>query len=287
MIIDSHTHVISSDEERYPLRPLGLDQGTGSERRPAAWYRDLPISAERLLELMQGSAVSRALLVQAVGAYGFDNAYCVDAAGAHRDRLSSVCAVDVAGDPDPAETLRAWAKRGARGVRLFTVTTPEGQWLDEPIAEPVWRCAAELGMPVVVTLLARQIPRLANALRRHRDVQVALDHCGFPDVRGGAPYPRLDALLALAEHDNLRLKVTSHVLGQALRDHGDPGSLVQHLARRFGASRLMWGSDYPQTHFRDYPGLVELGVRAADGLSARDRDAFLCGTAVELWPELA
>ena len=287
MIVDSHTHVVSRDEARYPLSPAGLDQGTGTERRPAAWYREVPVTAEELLERMDAAGVARAVLVQAVGAYSYDNEYAVDSAAAHHDRLASVCSVDVAGDPDAAATLCRWVAGGARGVRLFTVTQPEGQWLDEAIAEPVWRCAADLNMPVVVTILARQLDKLRNALRRHPDVPVALDHCGFPDLRGGPPFARVDGLLALADLSNLRLKVTSHVLGQALRGGVEPAEFVLHLAKRFGADRLLWGSDYSQTHFRDYAGLVELARQAAEGLSEADRAAFLGRTALELWPELA
>jgi len=287
MIVDTHVHVVSPDEERYLLCPAGIDQGTGAERRPAAWYRDVPISTERLLELMAATGVERALLVQAMGAYSYDNRYAVDSAARYPDRFSSVCIVDVESEPQPAATLRDLVeKRGARGVRLFTVTQPEGQWLDQQVAEPVWECAASLGLPVVVTILARQIPKLVSVLRRFPALPVALDHCGFPDLRGGSPYARAQALFELADLDNLRLKVSSLVLGQLLRAGDEPRAFVKYLAERFGAARLMWGSDYSQTHFRDYAGLVELGRDAASGLSSRDQEAFLGASALEMWPEL-
>ena len=54
----------------------------------------------------------------------------------------------------------------------------------------------------------------------------------------------------------------------------------------FGAERLVWGSDYPQTHDRSYAALVELGRDACAGLPAADRDRFLGGNALRLWPEL-
>jgi predicted TIM-barrel fold metal-dependent hydrolase len=137
-----------------------------------------------------------------------------------------------------------------------------------------------------VTILARQIPKLGNALRRFPQATVALDHCGFPDLRDGPPFARAQALFDLASFDNLRVKVTSLVLGQVERAGGSPRDFVKYLAERFGAARLMWGSDYSQTHFRDYAGLVRLGHEAASSLQAKDREAFLGGTALEIWPEL-
>jgi predicted TIM-barrel fold metal-dependent hydrolase len=287
VIVDAHTHVIAPDEARYPLDPYGLDQGVGAERTQAAWFRDVPASAERLLDLMDAAGVAAALLVQAMGAYSYDNAYAVDAARAHPKRLASVVIVDPTRDDAPA-TLRHWVRDGgARGVRLFTVTNPEATWLDQPAGLRLWEEAQRLGIPVVVTILARQIAKLANALRRFPDASVALDHCGFPDLRGGPPYERASALLELAVFPNLRLKVTTHVLRLAEKDPAGPAGCVDHLTRCFGASRLLWGSDYSQTHDRSYAEMVALARCAAANLDDAGRARFLGGTALELWPELA
>jgi predicted TIM-barrel fold metal-dependent hydrolase len=286
VIVDSHTHVVAPDQRRYPLVPYGLDQGVGAERKQAAWFRDVPVSAEDLLGSMDQAGVAAALLVQGVGAYSYDNSYTVDAVGVAPGRFASVVCVDPL-QPDAAGTLRTLVEqRGARGVRLFTVTNPESTWLDEDVGSTLWDEARRLEIPVIVTILARQIPKLANALRRFADLPVALDHCGFPDLRGGPPYERARALDDLAAFPNLRLKVTTHVLRLAEKDPAGPAAFVEHLASSFGAARLAWGSDYPQTHDRSYADMVQLARRACAGLGEGDRARFLGGTACELWPEL-
>lgn len=287
MLVDSHTHVVASDQARYPLTPLGLDQGVGAERKQAAWFHDVPASTEKLLGLMDEAGVGAALLVQGVGAYSYDNSYAADAARAHPERLASVVCIDPTAAAAP-ETLRHWVReRGARGVRLFTVTNPESTWLDEPRGAALWEEAQALGIPVVVTILSRQIPKLANALRRFPEIPVALDHCGFPDLRGGPPYERAATLLDLAAFANLRLKVTTHVLRLAEKDESGPAAFVEHLAKHFGADRLLWGSDYSQTHDRSYADMVALARRASAGLGDAGQARFLGGTALALWPELA
>jgi L-fuconolactonase len=287
VIVDSHTHVIAPDESRYPLAPLGLDQGVGAERKQAVWFRDVPVSGEKLLALMDEAGVAAALLVQAMGAYSWDNRYVVDAARAEPRRLASVVAVDPR-EVDAAAELRRLVREGAaRGVRLFTVTSPEATWLDEPAGFRMLAEAESLGIPVVVTILSRQIAKLERALRRFPGVAMALDHCGFPDLRGGPPYEKAAGLLGLAELPNLRLKVTTHVLRLAEKDAAGPAAWVDWLARHFGAERLLWGSDYSQTHDRGYAEMVDLAQRSCVGLSEADRMRFLGGTALELWPELA
>jgi L-fuconolactonase len=286
VIVDSHTHVVAPDQSRYPLQPYGLDQGVGAERKQAAWFHDVPVSAEDLLARMDEAGVDAALLVQGVGAYSYDNAYAVDAARIAPSRLASVVCVDPLAD-DATRTLRTLVEqRGARGVRLFTVTNPESTWLDEDAGIALWEESRRLGIPVVVTILARQIPKLANALRRFPDLPVALDHCGFPDLRGGPPYERAGALFELAALPNLRLKVTTHVLRLAEKDPAGPAAFVERLAATYGGARLAWGSDYPQTHDRGYADMVQLARVACAGLGDTDRARFLGGTALELWPEL-
>jgi predicted TIM-barrel fold metal-dependent hydrolase len=173
-----------------------------------------------------------------------------------------------------------------RGVRLFTIGNPEATWLDAPAGFRVWEEAGRLGIPVVVTILSRQLPKLRNALRRFPEIPVALDHCGFPDLRGGAPFAKAQGLFELVEFPNLHLKVTSHVLEHVEADAAGPEGFVELLAQRFGAQRLLWGSDYPQTHDRTYSEFVALAQRAAARLSASDGEAFLGETALRMWPEL-
>jgi predicted TIM-barrel fold metal-dependent hydrolase len=269
LVVDTHTHVVSDDEDAYPLHPRDL---TG------AWYREDPCSVERLLSLMDASGVDRVVLVQGMSAYGTDNSYTHDSARRHPDRCTSVAFIDLRA-PDPEVELRRLVEvegmRGLRWVSLF-----DGQSLEEPAA--VWDAIAELGIPVVVTILADALPGLADAIPRLPAVPLALDHCGFADFAAGVP----DELAELARFPNLHLKVSSNVLESA-EPHGDVRDLVGDLAARFGAGRLMWGSDYSQTHDRPYPELVARQRHAASRLPDADRESYLGGTALRLWPELA
>jgi predicted TIM-barrel fold metal-dependent hydrolase len=273
LIVDTHTHVISDDLETYPLSPAGL---------PGAWYREAPHTAPMLLEGMDAAGVERAVLVQGVGAYSYDNRYAADAAARYPDRFWSACAVDVDGD-DPVAELDHWVgDRGMHGVRMFALSRDDTSWLDDPRTFPLWERAAELGAHVIVTILYHQIPKLRSVLRQFPDTEVSLDHCAFPPLTR-APWTEARALFELAEHPNLYLKVSTNVL-DAVREAGsDPAQGVEALVDRFGGSRLMWGSDFCQTHDRSYSELVEFGRAAFAGLAPLDRDRCLGGTAAELW----
>jgi L-fuconolactonase len=275
MIVDTHVHVVARDEAHFPLRPSGV----GSE-----WFREHPVDAQEYLDIATAAGVDRAVLVQAHGAYGSDNAYVLDALTVAPDRFVGVVIVEPA-DPDaPAHLRELAAVPGCQGVRLFGIGATEPVWFDGDAGEALWDVAVEVDLRVVATLLTPELPRLATMLTRHPGLPVVLDHCGFPDVHDGPPFSGAAPLLALADHPGLHLKVTSHVLEGA---GAHAAAFVELLVDRFGAERLVWGSDYPQTHDRSYAELVALGQAACAGLHASDRARVLGENALRLWPALA
>lgn len=266
--IDTHVHVISDDVDTYPLSSEGEDD---------AWYRVAPCSVERLLELMADAEVDAAVLVQGVSAYGTDNRYTADCARRFPDQFASVGCVDLAGD-DPGEAVRDLvAEEEMGGIRWWGLG-------DVGLAEPhaVWGTAFSLGVPMVVTILPDRLAELAETVSTIPPIPIALDHCGFADFSRGVP----PELRALAATPTMHLKVSTIVLDQ-MGEHGDVREAVAELTAVFGSSRLMWGSDWSQTHDRPYPELAAYVRDAASNLSADDRDALLGGTAATLWPELA
>ncbi|MGH7287964.1 MAG: amidohydrolase family protein [Myxococcota bacterium] len=270
-VVDTHVHVVADDLAAYPLSPRPLS---------GEWYREAPCSAERLIGLMDEAGVARAVLVQPVGAYSFDNRYAADSAVRFPERFAGVCSVDPDG-ADPLAELTHWiVERGMRGVRLLALSRGSS-WLAEPRSFPLFERAAELGAHVVVTIFAHQLPELRAVCERFPGVKVSLDHCGFPEL-AKEPWREASSLFALAELPNLHCKLTTHVLDRAARQ-GDPRSFVRALVDHFGARRVMWGSDFSQTHDRPYAELVRLGREAFAGLAVHEQTDCLGGTAVRMW----
>jgi L-fuconolactonase len=278
LVVDSHTHVASPDTDRYPLAPPG---GGGLGR---AWWTGGDCSAAALIAAMDGAGVDRAVVVQAVGPYGYDCRYAVDAVAAHPERLALVGAVDMAG-PEPAAALAdlAAAAPALRGVRVFGVDGSPPTWLTDGRAASVWRLAGELGCSVVATLFAGDLPALRPLVEAAPGVPVAVDHAGFPDLAGGPPYAGLAPLLGLADLDAVTVKVSSHLFLDARAGGGDPADVVDCLAQAFGAERLAWGSDHPQTAGLTYSQMLDLARHAVRRLPRSAAGAVLHDTASGLW----
>jgi len=275
-LVDTHTHVVASDVERYPLSPAAL---------PGAWFREAPHSVEQLIERMDATGVERAVLVQGVGAYSYDNSYVADCAERFSDRVWSACCIDVLAQ-DALERLDYWVgERGMGGVRLFALSRDGNSWLDDPATFPIWERAAGLGAHVIVTILYPQLGQLGRVLTRFPEIPVSLDHCAFAPL---GPDPRSDApgLFSLADRPNLHLKVSTNVLDGVHALGGRPAAAVESLVAAFGAERVMWGSDFCQTHDRPYSELVALAHESFSGLGERDRDLCLAEPARRLWAAL-
>lgn len=272
-VVDTHVHVVSPDATRYPRRPYG----------DSAWIDAYAGDAGEYAALMAANGVGWAVLVQAVGAYTDDNRYCIDAARADPARFTAVAYVDLHGD-DPVAALERWATAGAHGVRIVVAAGENPVRATDPkVADCIAR-AGELDVRVLLTTLADGMADVAGLLERFPGVPFAIDHCGFPDLTGGPPYPRAGALFALAALPTVQCKVSTNALDCARRAGGDPRDFVAALAGSFGPSRLQWGSDWSHTHDRPFDQLVSEAHAAFSVLDPRDREWPLGRAALGFWP---
>jgi len=279
-VIDVHPHVIADDAGRYPLAPLGGNQSD--------WSRERPVSFERMIAAMDEAGVSKSALVQASTCYGYDNNYLADAVAARPERFIGVFSVDVF-RPDAAERIAHWTGRGLAGLRVFiaghTAAAKDAR-LDDPRSFPAWEAAGELGIPVCVQLRAAGLPQLEAVLARFPRVRIMLDHMARPAVEDGPPYDAAASLFALARHENLFLKLTTHNVRESRRGKATPESFFARVAAEFGASRIAWGSNFPASE-GTLPGLLAEARSALASLPEADRDWIFSRTASSFYPALA
>ncbi len=276
MIVDTHVHVVSNDQQKYPRK---VTPGASGE-----WVRDM--TAETLLSLNVQAGIDKTVLVQTYSAYKYDNSYAADCAAKYPGRFLSVCILDPTRSDTP-DQLTYWVKRrGMRGMRLFTTTETEGTWLDDPRTFSLWERAALLGIPICIMALFHQIPRVCSVLERFPNVTVALDHLAVPRLSAGSPYDSVQPLFELIRFPNLYLKFSSVNLYSARRGKSTPKEFFTRLIDRFGARRLMWGSNFPATYDRSLRDQFDLARQELSFLPQEDQRWIFGETALMLWPML-
>lgn len=280
MLVDSHTHVACGDNPRFPANPSGV---------ASEWWKDGG-SVDDLMSDLVANDVAKAVVVQAIGAYGYDCSCALASVAEHRDRLTFVGSIDMSASDPVASLTDLVSEADAHGIRiaglrLFAAGGGDPVWLSDGRMGAIIAAATAHDITVVPTLFSRHLDALCAALDTCPDAVVALDHCAFPDMAEGGRTSGHESLLQLARFPNVSLKVTSYVLEMADRDDHDPAPYVETLVEAFGTDRLCWGSDHPQDQRHSYAEKVALARTATRNLTVIERDAFFATTALRLfWP---
>lgn len=252
-----------------------------------AWYEPV----ESLLAQMARNGVAGAALIQIQGE--FDNDYQFACAAQYPDKFASVVLLATEA-PAAVATLERLAAQGASGVRFNATTRSAG---DDPLA--LWRAAERLGLPVSCAGSAATFsaPEFADLIAAVPNLPIVIEHLGSlskPDADEAEGVAR-QKVFPLARFPNTYIKITG--LGEfcqraipVVAPFPFVRPLPDYLARAyaaFGASRMMWGSDYPPVSGREgYTNALRLTMAelaAIPGYSDADQEEIFGGTALRVF----
>jgi L-fuconolactonase len=247
---------------------------------------------ESILYQMEHNGISQAVIIQARGQC--DNTYQQNCLRRFPGRFASVVAVDVR-QPDVAKTLEALVKDGATGIRLrFAEASPGADKF------ALWRVAASLGIAASCVATSAQFAsaefeELAASLPQ---MPLVLEHLGgsaWPEDEEHSRAARMQLFEKLSRLPNVYLKIPgvgellerrdpSAAEGEWLFEHAPPVTVFHEALRRFGASRLMWGSDYPPVGGREgYANALKWSRAQFQHLPKSDQDLIFGGVARQVF----
>jgi predicted TIM-barrel fold metal-dependent hydrolase len=270
LIIDTHAHIYSPDEKKYPPidKPLRPPGGKGS--------------LEDLRRESQAAGVRAVCAIQTSTFYRFDNRYICDSSKANPDWVAGVCTLDPDDPRSPVYLQEFVREYGVKGMR--SIPARDGR-LDHTGVEALWKTALDLGIVINVLIGRNKAAEAEALLGRFPKLRVVLDHCLNP--KAGA---ELDATLArvlrLSRHKNLHAKLTFVPTGSKekypCRDMHDA---CMKVVEAFGPERCVWGSDFPCELWVPnvtYAEHVRIFMHELP-LSDSARREILGGTANRLW----
>jgi L-fuconolactonase len=173
--------------------------------------------------------------------------------------------------------------KGVRPVRDDNATIA---WMLDARLDRGVRALTEAGLALDVLVQNwREIGLATELARRHPQARIVLDHCGKPDIAGGAFAPWADDIAALAGLPNVACKL-SGLMNCAKADAGpaDIRPYAAHAIERFGPQRVLWGSDWPPLALAStYARWKQVSDLLLSDLSGDDRAAILGGTAARVY----
>ena len=261
--IDSHAHVF---RRGLPLAPV---------RRHAPDYDALLAD---YLALLDAHAVSHAVLVQP-SFLGTDNRFLLDALRVCPQRLRGVAMIEPTAGEDELALL---AEAGVCGIRLNLVGLPipdfaraEWQGLFARVRALDWHVE-----------LHRESRDLASAAEPVLDAgcKLVVDHFGRPEVAQGAGDEGFDWLLRASISGRVWVKLAAAYRSWPEERGTAAREAAQALLQAFGAGRLVWGSDWPNTQHQEVADYASTHAALADWVpDAAERQRILVDTPSRLF----
>ena len=279
-IIDIHPHIISKDEKKYPITPLG--------GKRSVWSSERPIDFEKLVSSMNEAGVDKAAIVHSSTTYGYDNSYIVDSIATQPKRFTGVGAVDFAA-PDAPEKIRHWHGKRVTGLRIFSAGSTfekQADTLDDPQTFKAWETCEALKIPVVTQLRREGLHMLYTLIRRFPKVKIVVDHLMHAPRGDQPPYDRCAFLFELAKYPNVYFKLSTNNVRHSREGGATPETFFPKLVKEIPSNRIAWGSNYPASK-GSLKEMVDEAKSALSCLKQSDQDWIFAKTAQSLYPALA
>lgn len=271
-IIDAQVHAYERD---HPGRPwAGVLHGPPE------------VTGDDMVKAMDAVGVDGAILVSIYAMYRFDGSYAVSVRRAHPTRFAIVKPVDTR-DPAAEEIVADWARTdGAVAVRIM-MNQDVPQDPADPGVNRVIAAAGRHGLPVNLLCWGR-LAEVGALAARHPGTRLVIDHLGlqqpFEPPVPPQPFAELPALLKLAAHENIAVKVSGAcTLSHRPFPYADIWDPLARIFDAFGLDRCMWGTDWTRaTAFLTYAQGVD-AFRATDRLTDAERSVLMGGTAEKVY----
>lgn len=269
MRLDAHLHIWSLARGDYDW----LDPESG------VLYRDF--TAVDAAAVLASRGIDGAILVQAAPTVA-ETDFLIETAEREPWAKAVVGWADLA-DPD---AVRAMAARPMlRGLRPMLQDMAQRDWILEPSLEAGLAVMAEDGIVFEALIRPDQLPAISTLADRHPGLTIVIDHAAKPAIGtvGAASWEH--AIAEAARRPNVHVKL-SGLLTEALPGADDDmvAPYAAHLLERFGAARILWGSDWPVlTTASDYTAWLAMAERLTRSLSSADHDAIFGGNAARLY----
>ena len=232
-----------------------------------------------LAPLMAASGVARTVLVQAADTTA-ETDYLLSLAAEHDSIAGVVGWIDLSRRESIA-TLEAWALEPKfKSVRPMLQDLPQTDWIAHAPHPDVVRALVRLGLRFDALVKPPHLNALLRFVQAWPDLPVVIDHAAKPQLAQGWHAEWAEGwkrdMAALAAQPQVSCKFSGLLTEMQARQRVDARALLRPvwdtLLQRFGAQRVMWGSDWPVlTLAGDYAGWAALAGSFIGELSASEQ----------------
>ncbi len=235
-IIDSHQHFWNLDLVEY------------SWLVPAYGPLYRSYGPQELAPQLEAAGVSKTVTVQAANSYD-DTNYMLRQADAFDWIAGVVGWVPLTNPREAGPMLERYAKHPKFvGMRHLIHEEQDPRWLQQPLVLESLALLAERGLTFdAVPVTAEQLENVPIVAAAVPDLKIVIDHLAKPPIKDKGWQPWADLIARCAQHPNVYAKL-SGLNTAADWDRWSAADLQPYIdfaIEKFGADRLMFGSDWP------------------------------------------
>jgi L-fuconolactonase len=246
-----------------------------------------PYAPQDLAPLLEARRVDRTVLVQAAATVE-ETEYMLGLADATPSVAGVVGWVDFERPEHLAQLERLAGHPKFKGVRPMIQDIPDVDWMLRDDVQWGYAALEDLDLSFDALGFPRHLENFLTILTRHPKMRTVVDHCMKPQVAdhtGDSFRHWADGMSAIARETGAFCKLSGLVTEAG--EGWQPEALkpyAHHVLEVFGASRVMWGSDWPVVRLRcEYERWHETAQLLTQELSAEEKDRVFGGTAAEFY----
>lgn len=264
-VVDTHLHCFA-----------GKDSATFPYHANAPYRPEAPATPERLIELMSGAGVDRAIVVHPEP-YQDDHRYLEHCLEVGKGKLKGTCLFFAGRDEGMNDLVKRLPIVAARIHAYAPERLPP---FGKPELRALWKRIADLGIMVQLHFEPRYAPGFEPLIKEFPETKVIIDHLGRP--LQGTPEEHA-VVVAWGKLKNTVIKL-SVFQPDTQYPHRNIAPAIRQLADAFGPDRMIYGGGYDEKATAEsYRATREKARAFIAHLPADDQAKVLGGTAMRLF----
>ncbi|MDN4525078.1 amidohydrolase family protein [Fictibacillus fluitans] len=233
-MIDSHQHFWKLERGDY---------GWLTEDMEVLYRNYLP---EDLVPMLEQFNISGTIVVQAAPTYE-ETQFLLSLYERYEWIKGVVGWLDLSSPSFPEQLEKLLKNPGVVGLRPMLQDIEQSDWiLQEKVVENV-KILHQKGLLLDLLINKKHIPFVLELLKALPDLRAVVDHMAKPNIAQGELSGWKEDMKSLAEYPNVWCKVSGFMTEAVPYEWRteDFNPYIQHVAKVFGPSRLLFGSDWP------------------------------------------
>lgn len=265
VVVDTHLHCFAGkDDPRFPYHAN------------APYKPEAPATPQRLLELMDGAGVDRAIVVHPEP-YQDDHRYLEHCLEIGKGRLKGTCLFFAGRAQGMADLVKRLPIVAGRIHAYAPERLPP---FGKPELRALWKQIADLGLRVQLHFEPKHAPGFEPLIREFPGTTVIVDHLGRP--LQGTPEEHA-VVVGWGKLKNTVIKLSAFAPNSQY-PHRDIAPSVRQLADAFGPDRMIYGGGFDEKATAEsYRSTREKARSFISHFSADDQAKVLGGTAARLF----